>query len=451
MASLPDQIRFRLAGGPATARQLIGNIGVSQPTLSRAIQGMDGELVRLGAARSIQYALRDTARGFGEVPVYRVCSDGTIRALGDLIPVRADGFVMREVEGGVTRFSDSLPWWLLDMRPQGFLGRAYAARYAQGLGLPANVAEWNDSQIMRSLIAQGQDAVGNLLLGDLARDRFLSAKVPKPLAEAGKGSVYVRLAQEAARGELPGSSAGGEQPKFTAYVDTTRGPRHVLVKFTLPEDNAMTERWRDLLLTEHHALETLAASGIRAARSHVVDHGSQRFLEVERFDRVGPLGRRALFSLESVEAEFAGQGSAIWPVIAAQLANERHITPESAENAALLYAFGTLIGNTDMHNGNLSFTNGEALHARPYVLAPAYDMLSMGFAPRASGALSNTLLPANLRSSVPNAIWMRAYSMAEDYLSGLRAERRFSAAFGPCLDSLATHIREAGAKVSRLG
>ncbi len=34
-----------------------------------------------------------------------------------------------------------------------------------------------------------------------------------------------------------------------------------------------------------------------------------------------------------------------------------------------------LIGNTDMHYGNLSFISS---HGRPYHLAPAYDILPMG-------------------------------------------------------------------------
>lgn len=450
MASHADRIQLQLASGPASARQLIENIGISQPTLSRAIAALGDNLVRLGAARSIQYALRDPGRGFGDTPVYRVGVDGTIRPLGALIPVRPDGYVMREADGG-TRYSDGLPWWLMDMRPQGFLGRAYASRYAEGLGLPANVAAWSDAQMLRALIAHGQDAVGNLLLGDAARDRFLKSPAPVPIEAAARGEAYVRLALEAASGELPGSSAGGEQPKFTAYVDTPAGARHVLVKFTLPARNDMTQRWRDLLLAEHHALEALAASGIPAARTSVIDHGTQRFLEVERFDRVGPLGRRGVFSLASVDAEFAGEGHAIWPVIAARLAAEGHITPESADGAALLYAFGTLIGNTDMHNGNLSFVNRDAAHARPYTLAPAYDMLPMAFAPRASGALPHTVAPADLHARVANGIWGQALALAHEFLNRVRADDRLSASFGPCLESLSAHLDEADAKVSRLG
>jgi hypothetical protein len=412
MTSHVDQIRLHLAQGPAGARQLIEKIGVSQPTLSRAVSALGDDVVRIGAARSIQYALRDTGRGLDDTPIYRVDRAGKVRHLGVLVPVRPDGFVMQQADG-VILHSDGLPWWLMDMRPQGFLGRAYASRHANMLGLPASLSDWNDAHMLRALIAYGHDAVGNLLLGDLARDRFLNTPAPEPVTENAKGAAYQLLAEEAANGDTPGSSAGGEQPKFTAFVETPGGPRHVLVKFTLPDANPVTARWRDLLLAEHHALDTLAASGVLASPSRVIDHNGQRFLEIERFDRVGALGRRAVLSLAAVEAEFVRNASAPWPAITTRLADGGHITRESADGAALLYAFGALIGNTDMHHGNLSFT-GE--HGRPYALAPAYDMLPMGFSPRSGGGFPNGLPPVSLHASVRNATWARALGLAVDFL-----------------------------------
>ena len=118
-----DTIRLRLSSGPLNARQLVESIGISQPTLSRALADLGDEVVRIGAARSIQYLLRDTLRGLPDSPVFRVDAEGRIRQLGTLVPVRPDGFVMFQNDG-VALHSDGLPWWLLDMRPQGFLGRA---------------------------------------------------------------------------------------------------------------------------------------------------------------------------------------------------------------------------------------------------------------------------------------------------------------------------------------
>lgn len=457
-----ERIRRMLAMGPAGARQLIENTGFSQSTLSRVLVGMAGEVLRMGAARSIQYTLRDGARaallGLDDLPVYRVDAAGRVVALGVLTPVRPEGFLMRRVDGHA-QYTAGLPWWLADMRPQGYLGRAYVARHAAILGFPARLTDWGDTHILRALLLHGQDAVGNLLLGDGARDRFLHAPAPEPIAtatEVSAGVAYARLARGAASGELPGSSAGGEQPKFTAFVKTPDGPRHVLVKFTQVDNNPITERWRDLLLAEHHALQTLHAAGVQAAQSRVVDHEGQRFLEMVRFDResaeTGVSGRRALFSLASLEAEFIGDARAPWSVLASRLARTKLITAEAAQTAALLHAFGSLIGNTDMHHGNLSFTSEDGF---PCALAPAYDMLPMGYAPLASGGLPGRLPAVHLHACIEPVVWRRALLMARDYVARLNRDKRggprFSPAFGKCVADLTRHLADAQARIARLG
>lgn len=248
MSRHAESICLRLAQGPLGARQLIEILGFSQPTLSRSMRELGKEVVRIGAARSIQYALRDGARGLAELEIYRVDPEARIHHLGTLVPVRPDGFVMHEASGA-TLYSDGLPWWMLDMRPQGYLGRAYAARHGRDLGLPERLIDWSDTHALKALLAQGHDVVGNLLLGDNARTHFLGlAGAPDPIGAERKAEAYVRLARDAASGDLPGSSAGGEQPKFTACAMTSSGLRHVLVKFTEPVDGPVSERWRDLLL-----------------------------------------------------------------------------------------------------------------------------------------------------------------------------------------------------------
>jgi hypothetical protein len=433
-----DRIRSLLAQGPASARQLINFIGASQPTLSRAIAGMGPEIVRIGAARSIQYALRDGTRRFAEVPVYRVSAEGQIWRLGLLLPVRPDGFVMIQ-DDGTALHSDGLPWWLQDMRPAGFLGRAFAISFAAELGLPGDINKWTDADALRALIHHGDDLVGNLLLGDLARAHFIQAPPPAPIAEI----AYPVLAEAVERGEVAGSSAGGEQPKFVAY-----NGRHVLVKFTAESDNTVTGRWRDLLLAEHLAGRVLTDAGLPAVESRIVDIGPRCFLEVERFDRVGPLGRRAVHSLTSLDSEFVGDAISPWPVLAVRLATSGVIAAEAAEVATILYAFGVLIGNTDMHNGNLSFVSE---HGRPYEIAPAYDMLPMAFRPGSGGNLPDSLNSANLLSCISSAIWRQALDLAETYLANMRSDGRFTEGWGPCMVALRRHVEDARQRIGRLG
>ena len=416
------------------ARQIVEKTGISQPTVSRALAALGDEVVRIGSGSAIHYALRDTTRGFASAPIFRVCDAGQIWTLGALVPVRPEGFVMVQANG-VSLHSDGLPWWLFDMRPQGYLGRAYASMYAAALGLPANPEHWSDAEVIRALLGHGQDAVGNLLIGERACDRFMRILPPLP---ANQAVFYPILARDAGAGETPGSSAGGEQPKFCAY--TERG--HVLVKFSAPDDNPVSERWRDLLLAEHLALSVLGVE------TEVFDFGGQRFLEVPRFDRVGQFGRIGVFSLRALDAEFVGDASAPWPSLVSRLAAGGHVETDAVAGAALRWAFGTLIGNTDMHAGNLSFVSR---HGRPYQLAPAYDVLPMGFAPGSGGAIVNTLPPASLSASVDGETWRAALQLAERFLAMLNDGAGFSGSFTPCIEALRQHIDEAASRIARLG
>jgi hypothetical protein len=439
MSTRITQIRTALAAGPLLGGALCASLGISRPTLARDLTTMDGEIVTWGAARATRYALRDNFRGLADVPVYRVSDSGQISRLGVLVPVRPDGFVVVQDDGATTHHA-SLPWWMSDMRPQGFLGRAYAHQHASSLGLPADVRHWSDADAVRALVLNGGDTVGNLLLGELARDRFVNAVAP----DVADAADYPRLAAQALALGDTWSSAGGEQPKFCTY--TARG--HVLVKFTAPDANPVTARWRDLLLAEHLALETLLAAGLPAASTRIVDRGEQRFLELLRFDRVGPHGRRALLSLACLDGEFVGNAVAPWPVLTSELARQKAISLQAHVDAGLLYAFGALIGNTDMHAGNLSFVSGGA---RPYALAPAYDMLPMAFSPTAGGVVRDTLLPPHLHPSVEGATWRSALALALDYINRLRFDTRFSATFAPCLDALRQHVADAEQKIGRIG
>ncbi|XTZ36564.1 type II toxin-antitoxin system HipA family toxin YjjJ [Salmonella enterica] len=434
MSNRSDTIRQLLHQGPMPAVQLADIIGVSQPTMSRALKALGDDVVRIGSGSSIQYALRDAFRGFSSAPIYRITEEGQVKPLGKLIPVHPDGFVMEQTDK-LCIHSDGLPWWLFDMRPQGYLGRAYASTYSAELGLSSNPEDWTDTDVIRALLAHGHDAVGNLLIGEQARNQFLEMPLPTPVDRA---TTYPTLALAVSSGEAPGSSAGGEQPKFCTY--TERG--HVLVKFTARDDNPISERWRDLLQAEHLALKVL---GVETA---VFDFGGQRFLEIPRFDRVGPLGRIGLFSLRALEAEFVGRARDCWPILVNELVKQGYVHADAAIGTARLWAFGMLIGNTDMHHGNLSFISG---HGRPYHLAPPYDILPMGFAPKSGGEIVNTLRPATLLEVISGDIWREALELAENFFALARDCSRFSDNFGPCLAALRSHLDEARSRISRLG
>ena len=421
----------------------------SQPTVSRTLKALGNEVVTIGAARSIQYALRDASRSALQAPVYSVSPAGQVLSQGLLIPVHTNAYVMQPPDAPAT-FSDGLPWWVFDMRPQGYLGRAYNQRHGAQLGLPERLPDWADTDILRALLLQGSDLPGNLLLGSDALKQFINAPAAEAIPLATKPLQYASRAAAAAQGELPGSSAGGEQPKFTAYAelaapDGATASAHVIVKFSAPVPGAVSQRWRDLLWAEHLALQVLREHGIPAAACAVLDHGEQRFLEVQRFDRVGARGRHALYSLAALDAEFAGRPGR-WPDMTRALARERVVEAAAVQGAELLWAFGTLIGNTDMHAGNLSFMSDTG---RPYTLAPAYDMTPMAFAPTTGGDLPQRPLNLHIADQVSARAWQQALPLAESFVQGL-ARAPLSASFAPCLAALQAHVTLARTRIAHL-
>lgn len=441
-----SQIAMILAGGPLSSKSLEARLNVNQSTLTVALKGMDEELVHFRQGQTTLYAIRDAGRGFADVPIHRVDTEGGIQRIGTLTPVRDDGYIM-EYANVDTQHSQGLPWWLQDMCPQGFMGRAYASSLAINMALPEHLVDWSDTHSIRVLLKHGHDVTGNLVLGELAHERLLNEALGNPIALQQRASTYSKLSSAAIRGDAFVSQVGGEQPKFTAYVETQEGARHVIVKFSLDADCEVTQRWRDLLLCEHHALETLRNAGVQASKTSIFDSGSQRFLEVERFDRIGRHGRRGLVSLSALDSEFAGMANRAWPDITKALLAAGRVTPDAHESATLLYAYGCLIANTDMHHGNLSFLENEG---GLYLLAPAYDMLPMAFRPRMDGSVINTVNAVALHPAISPQIWQRALGIARRFLDQLKSEIRLSKAFLPCLQSLEAHVDTIQVKINAL-
>lgn len=152
--------------------------------------------------------------------------------------------------------------------------------------------------------------------------------------------------------------------------------------------------------------------------------------------------------MAALDAEFVGAGNGSWPLIARRLAADGQIRPGAADGADLLWAFGTLIGHSDMHSGNLSFVSE---HGRPYDIAPAYDMTPMSLAPRSGGGLPDSIPEASIHASVLNETWHCAEELARAFLARILAETGFSHRFRPCTAALERHIETASAKIGRLG
>jgi hypothetical protein len=199
---------------------------------------------------------------------------------------------------------------------------------------------------------------------------------------------------------------------------------HVIVKFSPPRTTRVGQRWSDLLLAEHIAHEHLAAHGIAACRSAVVEFGDRTFLEVERFDRAGEEGRRGVVSLLALDAARYGRLDR-WPSSATRLAADKLIAREDVDRIRLLEAFGQLIANTDRHFGNLALFDS---YDGRFELAPVYDMLPMLFAPTNDQIVERTFEVPGPTAETLSA-WPRARSLAEGYWEKICAGDRITDEF----------------------
>ena len=343
----------------------------AQAAGARVAQWREGRLSYLAATRAPFL-----------VPVRRITKNGGVENLPPLVPLASGGVRWINWKGEPCMF-DGLPPDIAHVRPQGFLGRAFAAQFARDHHLSSNPDGWSDDDVLHMLGEYGSDLPGDLVLGDAAFERYLATN---PLASAIHAcdlqQSLPRLAQEAMRGEPPGSSVGGEQPKFTvAALDVSGVLRHMIVKFSPALDSAPASmRWADLLACEHLANVVLQQAGVAASRTQMLEAGGRRFLLSDRFDRVGLGGRMGMISLGAIDDEYFGARQSTWVGAAYRLEHASMLEPHAARTLAMLYAFGVMIGNGDMHFGNVSF-QPTVEGAGAMRMAPVYDMLPMSYAP----------------------------------------------------------------------
>ena len=434
---------LRRQHGVATSAELAAELGVSQPTVSRTLAPLlqSGQVRKVGAARSQRYLLPRRVRDVGdEVLLMRVDTHGRPGPFGRMVPLHGGAFWVDE-EDGVSELHDSLPWFLSDMRPQGFMGRNFAHTHPE-LELPSDPRYWSDDDVLRALALGGDDLPGNLLVGSASLERFY--QLPGQLARAQSADDYPQMAQQALQGTLPGSSAGGEQPKFCCVTGTGKGTdtgadgRSVIVKFSSAGTGPDDRRTRDLLLCEHLALQVLGRAGLPAAASQVFVQAGRVFLESERFDRHSPWqpqpetgapalppGRIGMVSLMVYDAQYVGDMDT-WAATALRMEARGLLRPEDARTLRLLDAYGRLIGNTDRHYGNISLV----LVNDDWHLSPTYDMLPMLYMPIAGEVVAQQL---GAEKMVPTAhtldVWSEAQALALAFWQAAAQDGRISSGF----------------------
>ncbi|MDX8380892.1 MAG: type II toxin-antitoxin system HipA family toxin YjjJ [Ghiorsea sp.] len=434
---------------PLSSKQLQDKTGLSQTVVARQLRELGNRIIKVSNGRPPLYAL--TANAFGADDNLLICmvdAYGHNTAVATLRPLAHGGFFIEERIGmpslllgeGKNGIYEDLPYFLYDLRPQGFLGRQIATGLAkQSDDFPPNPERWNANHIGRYLVSNGDDLPGNLKFGQQAYNR-----VPRKIASSTPDD-YPALADSVLAGEIPGSSAGGEQPKFTTYCGIQSA--HVIVKFSPKGDDPVARRWKDILITEYHAAqvldETTSATNsfhpnlICTAKPQLIEKEGRLFLKSKRFDRSGEHGRLSMLSIQSVDAEFVGLGEGWVPTVRA-LHSQGLMHSESVGEIAFLWSFGQLIHNTDMHLGNISVSiDGDI-----FKLLPVYDMCSMGFAPKAGEVLPYKYKPKHKKEllsslhNIPHAEWVIEHTLelAHLFWERVKHDSRISDEFKTFLD-----------------
>ncbi len=422
-----------LERGPSTSKEIQAATDLSQASVARKIKAMGDSIVQIKEGRRVWYAATCNAFGANDkLPLGAIDPNGKICVIAHIRPLKHGGFFVELKDTTSLMFAgqvknglyDDLPYFLYDARPQGFIGRQLAHQIASRYDdFPSDPKSWTSDHIGRYLISNGEDLPGNLIFGEQALLRVRRDPVTVSKRK------YPETADSIMKGKVPGSSAGGEQPKFAVFNGESKS--HVIVKFASKDENVIAQRSNDILITEYHATAVLRDNGFLSAETRLIEMDQRLFLEVQRFDRHGAFGRSSMVSLQSIDNEFAGIGHH-WSKVMRELHALGLVTEADALTAEVLWHFGQLINNTDMHLGNLSLS----IEGGSFRLLPIYDMCSMGFAPKSGGEIQ----PFNFEPSDIESHHLAGHEitlvkkMAIDFWENVTNDQRISDEFRAYLD-----------------
>lgn len=435
-----DLLRFLQKDHPTTTRA----------TMMRIVKSLGEQLVIGGAGSKTTYAARRAIRGnSAPIPLYQIDENGRGSQVATIEPIYPCGCLLRLSAALAWPLTDDMrdgwyfgiPYFLDDMRPQGFLGRNFAHTYADQYQVDPDPTKWKEDEVLSLLSALGADTQGNWIIGEPAYRRYL-ARIQQGYEVVPENQIGVRygeMATQAMQHGIATSSAGGEFPKFTTCRMKDAQSVHVIVKFSGNDSTPGVQRWSDLLICEHLALSVIQQQfPFKAAKSTIYQATGRTYLEVERFDRHGEFGRSPACTWAAIEtAMFAAGGS--WIEGAKRLRSRGLITEESLQHISVLSMFGKLIANSDMHDGNLAFR--PAPKPGMFELAPAFDMLPMLYAPVRGVELPKRELKVTLPLPNETKNWFTAAQAALSFWQMVSKDERVSQEFRQCSEQNAELVK----------
>jgi AraC-like DNA-binding protein len=159
------------------AGELLRVLGVSRPTLMRMLRTAGDAVLAGGRTRRTAYAARRLLRGSASpLPLFEIDEQGRPAEVGRLHLAYPDGALIegeafgawpldRDMQDG---WFAGIPYPLQDMRPDGYLGRAFAHAHAELLQVPADPRQWSDDDALHALSLLGADQSGSFIVGEAA-------------------------------------------------------------------------------------------------------------------------------------------------------------------------------------------------------------------------------------------------------------------------------------------
>jgi len=309
--------------------------------------------------------------------------------------------------------------------PSGYLAQLLARRYPEEL--TPNAKQWTSPEILKAMLFAGNDLSGGVMFFE--NEREMQKAFNQPLDEdvsyyIGDDDLNRIKAIQMQYQNLSASrqsNLGGAKPKFLAnrvHADGTYD--NVMIKYSVPGDLLFEEESRQLVL-EHACLKALRLNGISAVDTRLIrdDVTGQIFFESVRADRSlrnSPAQHPAVNHWISAQAWHTARGGAssdpVHTVVRQLHANRQNNATINDDGKSIyrpqdtqalhdfitLVAFNYLVGNSDLHGGNLSLQhqgidkNGEVIIGH----SPAYDVE-----------------PYMLRTNEPVPEWAKNKNMAD--------------------------------------
>jgi len=315
--------------------------------------------------------------------VYWTDEDGSRHLIG-ILKYQSDDSIRFQGDGFELNAKGTLPWFLMHLRPEGFLGRIYAKHMHDRFGFEKNPDAWHGREIFCSSLYMTHP-LGAVTVGDMSADSECRSILASP-DRATENESYLDFLDSSSfdvvRTFPLGSSAGGEQPKFLATLQEKNNPSECIVKFSPPLGTPFGDRWHDLLIAEYVALESLGEYGYASAQSYIETTIERSYLVCKRFDWLPNEGKRHFISVGAIHRGLVEKPWSHWVATCEELRSHNRVSNETVMQVQDIFDYGRLIGNTDMHAGNLSFyISPDSLNRGIFTLAPVYDMLPMCWQP----------------------------------------------------------------------